>query len=338
MRSISLPAQTMFSELSARCLDAEFDEAFHEAGRFKRVTIKEREYWYYARDRDGERKTLYVGPVDDAELSDRVARFGRQRADYQERRELVRALLQLGLSRPDPMSGAVADALARAGMFRLRGVLVGTAAYQCYAGMLGIRLPGAGLMTQDLDAAQFHAVSVEVGDSMPPMLETLQAVNATFREMSSFADDGRVWRYSASNPKFDVEFLTPLRGGVEHGRKPLRMPALGGASAQALRFLDFLLRDPVRSVLLHGGGVSVTVPAPERYATHKLIVASRRTVNPDKARKDIAQASALIEVLRSARPVELREAVTELIGRGPAWRKAFEAGKARLPPELASAL
>ena len=97
MRSISLPAQTMFSELSARCLDAEFDEAFHEAGRFKRVTIKKRKYWYYARDHDGERKTLYVGPVDDAELSDRVARFGRLRSDYQERRELVRALLQLGL-------------------------------------------------------------------------------------------------------------------------------------------------------------------------------------------------------------------------------------------------
>ena len=54
------------------------------------------------------------------------------------------------------------------------------------------------------------------------------------------------------------------------------MPALGGASAQPLRHLDFLIRDPVRSVLLHGGGVPVTVPAPERYCVHKILLSTER--------------------------------------------------------------
>lgn len=57
------------------------------------------------------------------------------------------------------------------------------------------------------------------------------------------------------------------------------MPALGGASADPLRFLDFLIYEPVRAVLLHKSGISVIVPAPERYAVHKLIVASRRVVD-----------------------------------------------------------
>ena len=40
--------------------------------------------------------------------------------------------------------------------------------------------------------------------------------------------------------------------------------------------LDFLIRDPVRTVLLHRSGVPVLVPSPERFAVHKLIVATRR--------------------------------------------------------------
>jgi hypothetical protein len=44
------------------------------------------------------------------------------------------------LPRPIPEIGAVIAALAKAGVFRLRGILVGTVAYQTYAAMLGVRL------------------------------------------------------------------------------------------------------------------------------------------------------------------------------------------------------
>jgi hypothetical protein len=50
------------------------------------------------------------------------------------------------------------------------------------------------------------------------------------------------------------------------------MPALGGASAENLRFLDYRNYEPVRTVLLHREGLNVLVPASERYAVHKLIV------------------------------------------------------------------
>ena len=81
-------------------------------------------------------------------------------------------------------------------------------------------------------------------------------------------------------------------------------PALGGASAQPLRFLNFLIFEPIRSVMLCRNGVAVTVPAPERFAVHKLIVAARRQTDDNgllKRAKDVRQAALLIEALGLAR-------------------------------------
>jgi hypothetical protein len=55
------------------------------------------------------------------------------------------------------------------------------------------------------------------------------------------------------------------------------------------------------------GGVLVNVPRAERYAIHKLIVATERK-DQTKAFKDAMQAGALIEALGSQRPNELAEA------------------------------
>jgi len=51
--------------------------------------------------------------------------------------------------------------------------------------MLGIRLSAASLQTGDIDIAQFKDVSVAIGDSTPPMLETLKQVDKTFRAIPS---------------------------------------------------------------------------------------------------------------------------------------------------------
>jgi hypothetical protein len=86
------------------------------------------------------------------------------------------------LPTPPAFVGNVVEALWKAGIFRLRGVLVGTLAYQTYAGLLGTRLPAAPIVTGDVDLAQFHSVSMLVDDSMAPILETPRAVDSSFRE------------------------------------------------------------------------------------------------------------------------------------------------------------
>ncbi|WP_428843158.1 GSU2403 family nucleotidyltransferase fold protein [Sinorhizobium terangae] len=63
------------------------------------------------------------------------------------------------------------------------------------------------------------------------------------------------------------------------------MPALGGASAQPLRFMDFLIRESVRTVFLYGAGCHGAGPRPVRYAVHKLIVRPLRTHRVAQARQ-----------------------------------------------------
>lgn len=321
----------MFAELLQRCLDAEFDEQFDERGSFRRKRLKSRMYWYHQQKISGKVVSTYAGPVTDKSITDRVQRFTEIKSDFKERQELVRALAATGLPAPDVISGSVVEAMWKAGFFRLRGVLVGTVAFQTYAGPLGIRLPGRPLQTQDTDFAQFWGISENIGESMPPILDVLRNVDESFLELPNI-DDPFVSVAYRNERRYRVDFLTPNRGSDDHQDKPARMKALGGTGAQPLRHLDFLIRDPERSVLLYQGGVPVTVPRAERFAVHKLILSVERR-DQVKSAKDTLQAGILIEALAKRRPLELAGAWDIAWNTGPKWREKLEAGKARLKPE-----
>ena len=333
MKALSLPIQSLFSDLEQRVHDADFSETFDLRGSFAKKKRHNKFYWYWQRRAGGKVVQKYVGPFTDKAITDRVRRFGELKSDYDERREIVRSLLAAGLPRPDILSGEVTEAMCRAGFFRLRGVLVGTVAYQCYAGILGHRLPNPTTGTADADFAQFFAISNLLDDSLPPILDVLHEVDPTFRPVPHSSGSPKSTNFINAG-KFRVEFLTPNRGSDDYEGKPANMPALGGAAAEPLRFLDFLIRNPVRSVLLHGGGVPVTVPSPERYAIHKLIVSERRQDKmTSKISKDIAQTAALVEAMRQTRFVDLSSAWQEAWARGPAWRQELINGMARLDRE-----
>jgi len=346
MREIDFAYRTMFSELVQRSLDAAFEHDFPTSGWFSRVPVKGRDYWYFDERKDGRPVRRYVGPDSDPDVAERVAAFGRTKSDLKARRKLVSTLVrEAGLQAPERLTGDIVEALAGAGLFRLRGVLVGTVAYQCYQGHLGVRLPSVAMQTSDADFAQFQSISAAVGDSLPPILDVLGPVDPSFREIPHRADDRFASRY-ANAAGFQVEFLTPNRGSDDNADVPAPMPALGGAAAQSLRFLDFLIRDPVRSVMLHKSGVPVTIPAPERFAVHKLIVAARRRGDPDgatKSGKDARQAELLMRALVATRRTsDLAHAYAEAHARGPAWREALRRGFASVEPraviELRAAL
>jgi hypothetical protein len=328
MRTLDHTYQTLYSELAQRALDASFSSEFSVAGRFVTMESRGRRYWYFDMPKEGGSKhRCYVGPVDDDEITRRVENFKNLKADNRARRKIVSTLVREAyLPRPEALVGDIVQALADAGFFRLRGVLIGTVAFQCYSAILGVRLPNTAMQTADADFAQFHSISAEVEDAMPPVLDVLRKVDKTFREIPHQADSRRTTQF-VSRSGYKVEFLTPSTGSAEHDERPARMPALGGASAQPLRFLDFLIHQPVRAVLLHGAGVPVLVPAPERYAVHKLIVGSRRRTDEDgtaKGRKDRLQAMTLMEAMIEFRQGDaLADAYIEAWDRGPAWRDAI---------------
>ncbi len=331
MKQIDLMFRTMVAELQQRTFDAQWSADFPPTGRFVKVTVDSRAYWYFDQpDGQGGQKRRYVGPIDDREITARVETFKGEKDDFQNRRKMVAALTrEAGMIAPDRFTGTVIETLAAAGLFRLRGVLVGTVAFQCYSAHLGVRLPMAAILTGDADLAQDYAISSEVQDSIPPIVDLLQSVDPSFRALPHVSGSplSNAFRNSSG---YRVEFLTTNRGGEDYSDQPAKMPALGGASAEPLRFMDFLLRDPVRTVLLHSAGISVVVPDPSRFAIHKLIVAGRRkddTGGRAKKAKDLRQAGMLFEALQETRDgANLADTLREAWDRGPSWRSALTAG------------
>jgi hypothetical protein len=326
---LDITYQTLYSELVQRCLDESFTSEFSSNGRFVAVEVKGKKYWYFDTPKPGAagQDRRYVGPVDDPEITKRVEAFKNLKADLKGRRRLVSTLTREAyLPRPLPMTGQVVEALAKAGFFRMRGVLVGTVAYQCYSAVLGRRLDAVAMQTGDADFAQFHEISVAIKDSMPPILDVLRQVDTTFREVPSQAD-GRVSTQFVSRDHFKVEFLTLNQWSDDQTGKPVAMPALGGAAALPLRFLDYLIHQPIRAVLLHGAGVPVLIPSPERCAIHKLIVGSRRKEDRDataKSPKDRLQARSIIEaVIANRQHADLASAFMEAWDRGDHCRAAI---------------
>ena len=135
-----------------------------------------------------------------------------------------------------------------------------------------------------------------------------------------------------------VDILVPNRGADKAAAEPL--PALGTAD-QLLRYLDFLIYQPVEAVALHGGGVLVNVPEPSRFAVHKLIVSRVRPEVPKRA-KDLWQASCLLTVQLRQDKHGLMDAFAEALARGPKWvqnvRKGLESLDDDLREELKTAL
>ena len=281
-----------------------------------------------------EMKSRYLGEGT-PELRARLARAAELKAGAEARRatmaRLARVLRAEGFIATDRDTGSLLLAFARAGVFRLGGTLVGTAAYALYQGELGVRFDSDELaQTGDIDFASFERLSVALGDTVEDNPgDILQSLK--FDPVPG-VHDRQVWKWRQTRGQAMVEFLTPAFGAEEV--KPL--PALG-VSAQGLNYLNYLIAEPIPALALYRSGVLVQIPRPERFAIHKLIVASRRRDGPDraKARKDRAQAAHLVAILAQDRPDDLRDALEDARARGPRWRERLEASLARLPDTAA---
>jgi hypothetical protein len=196
----------------------------------------------------------------------------------------------------------------------------------------------AAILTGDADIAQDYAISSEVEDSIPPIVDLLQGIYPSFRPLPHVSGSPRSNALRNSSG-YRVEFLTMNRGSEEYADEPAQMPTLGGAAAEPLRYMDFLIRDPVRTILLHGAGVSVVVPDPSRFAVHKLIVAGRRLDDAGgraKKDKDLRQAGMLFEALQQiGEGSNLADALREAWDRRPVLASRDHGG-CRCRPESIS--
>lgn len=325
-KDLPASAVTMFRDLLEQSQDAMFERDFARPGIFVKKVRGERVYWYFRGTGEGKRD-VYVGPQD-ADLLRRIAEHRRKRGDERGRRTLVRMLQRSGLPSTPPAVGAVLEAFAREGVFRHRACLVGTHAFALYGGLLGVRIRDASVATNDIDIAQFRDVSIAISqDERIDLFPILKAIDDSYRPISKVFDEGKhvAFTNAAGNK---VEVLSPRQGPDIDS--PVPLPSIG-AHGHGFRFLDYLLHGYTNSVALFGAGVPVNVPAPERYAVHKLIVAARRRKDAAKAAKDLSQAAQLVAAMWRYQKDDVRFAVAEAAERGPKWREALAASLVKLP-------
>jgi hypothetical protein len=88
-----------------------------------------------------------------------------------------------------------------------------------------------------------------------------------------------------------------------------------------------------------GSGVLVNLPDPARFALHKLIVAEvRPAAFSTQTRKDLLQSEALLRLLLTDRPRDVRDAWRELERRGRGWTSRAKRSITRLDPLVQSRL
>lgn len=278
-------------------------------------------YWY-GRQRIGVRPVdRYIGP-DSPELRARLqsVQSDETQKDFERRGStFVAQLRSAGYPAVDRTTGKVLNAMARVGVFRPGGTLVGTHAFRLYAAELGTSFSGTMAATQDIDIAAFENLKLVIEDEVDPSIaETFKALH--LEPAPGLDPKHRPTRWTMEGGGTTVDFLVPRMREAKNivYLKPL------GVYAQGLPFLNFLIAEPIAAVALYRSGILVQIPRPERYAIHKLIVAQRRHVSSRrKALKDLAQAQALIAVLVEDRPGELREAYETALQSGPKWRDAI---------------
>jgi hypothetical protein len=308
------------------------DEAVAELrGTPTRVERNGKVYWYDTFRVGSDVRKAYIGE-DSEGIRARLARHGElagRRAEAQaSRARRIRVLRAEGFMGVDAATGALLNAFATAGVFRLGGTIVGTHAFRLYEGELGLRYDlDQSAQTDDIDIASFERLSLALDDEASPPLQTILK-DFSFEAAPSLRP-GDAWRWRQTRGDMLVEFLTPSFDEAE-GVRPL---AALNVQAQALHHLNFLIADPIAAAVPYRRGVLVQIPRPERFAIHKLIVADRRKDGPNslKAVKDRGQAAFLIEALAEDRPDDLADAWRDAEARGPRWRERLAATLARMP-------
>jgi hypothetical protein len=321
---LSAAAQTQYSNLAQAARQHDLRRSISDIpGGFVSKVIKGKSYWYYQfKLPDRTPQQFYIGPDD--EITRNLLESHKNPVVLRARKHLSdmsEAVTALGCYSVIPKHAKVLERLSDHGLFRAGGVLVGTHAYLSYQNRFGIRWTG-GETTVDLDFAHpGKNISIAINEDLKiDVHSAIESLNMGFLPVNEGT------RYIKDDePDFDLDFLTCTH---RKGDAPLKMPQLN-LTLQPLRFMEYSMQDPTLSVLVTSGGpIVANVPRPERYALAKLMLYPERLAGnqPEKANKDLIQAASLIDYLSQNEPDVLQDAWSDLLMRGPAWRKLAQQG------------
>jgi hypothetical protein len=338
MRYTELPlsAQTAYAELAEQTRAFETTNALGGlTGSFQKLARKGQGYWYFAyREPGGKVRISYVGP-DDERVRALIERFRKSRRG----KPLVpqaQSAIALGCAPTAPKHFRIVKRLADYGFFRAGGVLIGTHAFIAYGNLLGVRWTH-GSSTLDVD---FARAGKNVSIALPADLRidvhgALESLEMGLLPLTEF-DGGAGAQYrNPGDQELRLDFVT----SATRKGKAVVMPELNLA-LEPLKFMEFSLEGTTQGCIFGSAGAcTVNLPAPERYAVHKLIVYGERpAAERPKSRKDILQSASLAEYfLASGQARAFNKAWNDALSRGSGWKKRATAGKSALlavAPEL----
>ena len=330
-KSLSLGAQTAYAELQDQLQTQNINEMSALPGSFQRLVKKGNPYIYYNfRDIDGRQRMAYVGPEDERvlELIEKV-KNGRVDSGIEVIKAQTNAAVALGCMATLTKHFRVINRLGQYGFFKAGGILIGTHAFLAMGNMLGVQWTSSN-RTMDVDFA--HAgknVSVALGANLKLSVhDALTSLEMGLLPIAEFSGKTGAQYRNPKDPELRLDFVTPeTRDG-----KTVVLPELGLA-LECLKFMEYSLIETTQAVLLsNAGSCVVNIPAPQRYAIHKLIVYGERPISERvKANKDLGQAASIIQVLVNEGDSDLLKAAwDDALSRGPGWRKRAEQGVSAL--------
>jgi hypothetical protein len=202
--------------------------------------------------------------------------------------------------------------------------------------MLGVQWASETTRTQDVDIAAEQHVIIGVPDAPIDLRKAIVESELGFIEIPALDRRSPSTKFRIRGKQLSVDVLTPLIGRAS--AKPIHLESLD-AYAEPVRFLDYVLSDAQPAVVIAKAGLLINVPAPARYALHKLVLAERRVAAfQTKARKDIDQAEQLLQTLLRDRPGDLHAAWVAAAELPVKFMQQLRAGAKRLTPETRAAL
>jgi len=300
MDRLSLSTTTLFQQFNEQVISDELTRNIGDLpGTFVFKKIKGKTYCYLQYHEAGKQKQAYIGPESDKIhqlIGDWDSIRQESKLDNQRRQEMCAMLKAGGLLTVDPSIAKVLSMLTDSGVFRLGVVLVGTQAYRSYGNMLGVKLEGASLQTHDIDLAQDFDVNIALPRELNiDINDVIDRAEMGFIPIPSLNLKHPTTSFKVRRKEIKLDFLTPLVGAPN--AKPIKLSSLN-TYALPLRFLDYLIENPIQTVLIDNIGLLVNVPDPARYALHKCIISGRRPITEkSKSEKDIYQATQLLKIL-----------------------------------------
>ncbi len=329
---LSIETQTLHAELMERLNVQEAQRSIANLdGTFTTKSINSLDYLYFIHyNAGGRRRSFCLGrksPGLEKVALDHLEGKKENSTDPIGIRELCAQLKAGKVALVDNAAARVIKELADSAVFNVGGVLVGTQAFACIGNLLGVVWDSTTLSTRDVDIAIEQNVSVAVPDISVDIPKTLQSLEMGFFPIPMLNHKHPSTSFSIRNNPLRVDLLTPR---IKEDDAPVFIKRLN-AAAQPLKYLGYLIEEPIRGAVLNGGASAVLIPQPIRYALHKLIVSEERDVTAGaKRHKDLWQAFQILSFMVEEYPREIAPAWSALISRGSGWKKRAEAGLAEM--------